>query len=1405
MSFVGTFLLNKFLGDFYKNRKIILENRIEKFLNKEVDLGDYSGIRFLGISLKNLKIADNANLNSEIVAKNVYVGIMPIRSFLKQRWIFNVTPKKAKIEINKDFFKRGEFDNNEYSRFFKNKVKYDLNLNLKEYSNFKLNDSGILTKVRGKLIYKSQSNEFLGNLNLYAKGKGNLNFKFNSNLNKDLLNLKIYSSGIDLKDSEYIFSNRKFAIRRGKIKSNFKFYKTSKQTFCTGNISLNNLELKTTNLAEDISTDYLSFLCQGNNLIAKTKNLNYGSLNSDLNLNIPLNESINNINLKGSIGYLNSQKPEIQLSGNIPYWLDRRGINFGNINSSFVLDRTLLSNLNIFKSKEIDGFVNASGELTGKINDPDISIIFDVNYPFYRGIRIREKWKGTIKNEKNKFLLDLTNGSSPIPSFLSMKFDSNIKFENLNFSRKFNSKNKGVLEIEKDYDGYIWKANNFPLGELEFEISDNQFERIGGIINGEGYLSSEQSDLIGRVDWKSGKLANIKFDNSSFDFSFKDKKLNIKSKLYPLDGGIIEFLYDSKNKNRLNANFNNISTSWAILTAIDIFNFENLKEVLPKNEFNVIEELRDDLITAVDLITLKKEKEKVIYGTSKDLNDLQISKDDKSFKERIKFINDFSEKNDVLEDKFKLKNYLNKLNSRYDAILNIETDNESNYKIKTKLKGYLDVSNNEAKNNKIKNKKTKNNKDQFALDLEGGLLNGKGSLIVNQLPLKVLNILFDKPKDFNGGLDIKLNYDLDNKNFVGSVNSENLSLKNNEILINEALFFYDDSKLDIILSLFLNDSKIPINLNGSIPSNKNDELNLKLKGDKSFIELIDILADDYFTFKDGDINFWMKLSGSINDPIANGFINIKDSEIQILNKIFNNLRGKIIFDFKRVEIEEEIKASINNSEEQKINIIGALPFKNQFNIEDVFRGRFQFSFIPDQIQILDSLKNIFSNKKTDITPNFKLNSTFSELFALDKNNLISDVFQMNPEVFKPINIVLETEKLNIKTDNLDFNIDSNIYINGSLINPILGGNLHLNGGFINFNSSNKKNNIDNNEKNAKKNWPELYWNNQEKIELFTNETKLNSFLLGKNLPNYFRNIGFNDLQLKLGPSFKLQYGEIFKVYLDNKSVTYINGKIGKDLQAWGGFNLSKGRANLYTTPFKLDKNKDNFIFFTENNGIVPYVGLHLFSKVPDSIIPIRENNQDTNISGNTKEGDSSGFGSFGIGNTRLIRIEASYEGFLDQLSFDDENKRIQLRSTPSYNRSQIIGLIGGNSANLINRTFMNQFNSAEAFSERFQLALYPALIENDDSLNKVFSKENLDNENDLDTNSNEGLSSQAWVAEIGFDIAKNINFAVQAIPGRDDLPPLGIVTYQANEYLELLGSFDSEGEWKSQLQLYWRY
>ena len=127
--FLGTFLLNNFLKETYSSRKEKLEESIENLLDKNVDLGDYVGIRFLGISLSNSKINDKKNIDSEIKAKNVYVGIMPLRSFLKQKWIVKISPKEAAINIDRDFFKRDESYENDRSTK-KSKLEYELNLSL---------------------------------------------------------------------------------------------------------------------------------------------------------------------------------------------------------------------------------------------------------------------------------------------------------------------------------------------------------------------------------------------------------------------------------------------------------------------------------------------------------------------------------------------------------------------------------------------------------------------------------------------------------------------------------------------------------------------------------------------------------------------------------------------------------------------------------------------------------------------------------------------------------------------------------------------------------------------------------------------------------------------------------------------------------------------------------------------------------------------------------------------------------------------------------------------------------------------------------------------------------------------------------------------------------------------------
>jgi len=356
--------------------------------------------------------------------------------------------------------------------------------------------------------------------------------------------------------------------------------------------------------------------------------------------------------------------------------------------------------------------------------------------------------------------------------------------------------------------------------------------------------------------------------------------------LYPIDGGIIEVEYNSNKKNLINSEFTNISTRWTILTAFDILKFNN-KKVIPISKSNI-------------------------------LDDLEINNYNKSFKERIDFINNFIEDSNVLEDKFNLKKYLNKFRSRYNGKITIQGDRPDNYKLNAKLNGYLDVSRDDYKNNK----------EEFSIDLEGGLLKGKGSLRIKKIPLSAANIFLKKPRDFIGGLDMNLFYDLDTKSFFSEISSNNSSVKNNTIIFDKGLVEFNNSIFNIDFSLLINDSEIPINIEGSIPINKSDNLDLRLIGNGKFIELIDIFADEYFSFKEGDVNLRVILKGTLNKPLLNGFIVFKDSEIDFLNNIIKDINSTIIFDFDSLEI-NNLQAKTEDS--GKIFIKGSLPFYSKNN------------------------------------------------------------------------------------------------------------------------------------------------------------------------------------------------------------------------------------------------------------------------------------------------------------------------------------------------------------------------------------------------------------------------------------------------------------------------------------------
>ena len=1295
VGFFATNLSSKLYKNIYDARRNNIETKLGYFFDKEIELGNFSGLKYLGFSVRNTKIIDKKNPESRIEANNVYLRIKPLNSIIKRKWIFEIIPNKLEINIDDNFIDREEYAPK--NKVIKRRFNYEVHLNLKNKSNFVINDLGINGNMSGSLIYRSSENQLIGRIKSYLKERGNLEFKINKKFGDQFLSFHLVTNNLKLQKINYQIFNEKININKGILNSDFKFLKKSDKTSCEGNINISNIELETSNLVKNINSDLFKSQCIDGDLIVKGNNFNYGTLISNIKFNIPFQKKIKNIKFNGELGYVNSNEPEINLSGEIPYWIDKRGFNLGNLDANINLNRTQLSNLNIFRNNGIRGYIRANGKLTGELRNLNTLIDFNITYPYYKGIRIKETWDGEILNQNDGYLLKMNSRRSLIPSFLSIKIDSNLELDNLVFSRIFDA-SKGNLRIIRNNDDYQWEANNFPLRELELAFTDNEFEWIDGVINGSGLISKKQSLFNGSFDLSLGQYGNIKFANSFFDFSRNENDLNIKASLYPIDGGIIDITFSSESEHFIKANFNDISSRWTALTTYDLLNFK---------------------------------KEKIIpNGSLEDLQDFEILNNEKTLNDQLKLLNKFIDKKTISINEKRLNNFLEKFDGKYDAFFEISRQNKSDYYIKSNLSGYLNE----------KNNYDQDLKNYFSANLDGGLFKNNGTLEINKLPLGVLNLFFNQSKKLEGNLDLKVKYDLNKKSFESFISSNQTSINDFSVEFERGKIDLNDELFTIDLSLLLDKSVKPITLSGVIPEKNDKEVDLVLRADESFFDLIENIYGENFNFKKGDADLRMKFRGFKYKPIANGYLNIDNGEIDFFKNKLKNIDALFIFDFDELEIVKFDGSGIYKGE---ISINGTLPFYKSLG---------------------------------DKTQSIRFKSADYRLIG----------------------------------SNIDIDLDSNISLEGSFINPIISGNLGLKNGFINFKGNkNKKKEIYLDKISNKKDrelWPELYWLKDKDIEIISNESILNKNLFNKNLPKSLENINFDNVRLKLGPDFRLEYANILEAYLETKGDLIVNGNVKNDLKAIGWIPIKRGRANLYTTPFKLDKNNDNHILFASRNALNPYLDFSLTSKVPDAIFPISENKKDINISENAEPLENiNSFGAFGIGNTRFIKIEASYKGFLDQLSFEDQNQKIKLRSTPNYNRSQIIGLIGGNSANIINRTFISQLNSSYGFSERFQLSLYPALIENNESINSIFSNDELDIDEEEESTERDGSSSQAWVAEIGLDITDSLNFAMQTAADRDDIPSLWIFTLQANEYLELLGSFDSNGDWKSQVQLFFRY
>jgi translocation and assembly module TamB len=152
-------------------------------------------------------------------------------------------------------------------------------------------------------------------------------------------------------------------------------------------------------------------------------------------------------------------------------------------------------------------------------------------------------------------------------------------------------------------------------------------------------------------------------------------------------------------------------------------------------------------------------------------------------------------------------------------------------------------------------------------------------------------------------------------------------------------------------------------------------------------------------------------------------------------------------------------------------------------------------------------------------------------------------------------------------------------------------------------------------------------------------------------------------------------------------------------------------------------------------------------------------------------------------------------------------ENLRLRSNPPLPQERLIALIGGNSlaglsgggagaalATVLGQSLLSPVlgGLSEAFGQRLSFALYPTYV-----------TPSLDDVNAL--RSRRVPPQLVLGSEIGLDVTERFNASVLAAPNRSDVPPQLTVTYKASDNLNLQGSFDTQGAWQGQLQLFFRF
>ncbi|MBT9317616.1 translocation/assembly module TamB domain-containing protein [Leptothoe spongobia] len=542
-----------------------------------------------------------------------------------------------------------------------------------------------------------------------------------------------------------------------------------------------------------------------------------------------------------------------------------------------------------------------------------------------------------------------------------------------------------------------------------------------------------------------------------------------------------------------------------------------------------------------------------------------------------------------------------------------------------------------------------------------------GQLTVDNLPVELAEYIYPLPVAATGELDIFTQFDgsLANPIVEGEAIIVNPQINDYPIERVETNFSYRNASLDVAGDVAIDPDDAPITLRGTIPyalpfmtvKPSTERLAIKAVVPDDSFDVINTLSQDQVRWESGRGKVVVQVDGTLNQPVVTGNVKLRDGVVgsEFLEDPITDLTGDIQFDLTLLDKQFSL------GESNIPRVAGGLTIPQlQANVKD------------GQLQVNGRLPLSPFDQPTD-----GIKITLGEL-PVNYSGTVKSIF------------------------------DGQIMVDGSVIAPVIGGNLAIGAGKVStfelasqFRNSNRDaaETDANLLRNSNRDTAEADANPQAadepnnpivrqmakavvlyREEFFGEENLVTESSDELPLGIVGQLVSFNGFEIQLSDRLLIEGQPLFNLRASGDIV--VDGALANP-RPEGEIELESGWINLFSTQFRLDRGEENKATFIPSNGIYPILNATMRTRVQETDTP------------RVPAISESGFVSSEVTDDQNIDALGSVEYVTIKASVVDLNARdlaqgstgeaqdklgqvVVLESDPSRGQGELISLLGNN-------------------------------------------------------------------------------------------------------------------------------